>query len=204
MPSGWIISSSITDEVSAGVGDVWMHNSYVNFADSTVRAKFNANGAWVDFGEFGQLPTGTSPLNWLTVQPGNGPEDILVGYGQNGDQTSWTLVNLGVDPTTGLPYPAMAFDLCLPSGVLALDDLFVTQSAGVIDTEHLTLRWSDDAGYTWSNGLLKSLGRRGEYNTSPTYYRLGMSRNRIFEVYWSGAQAEALVGVWVNFTIAGS
>jgi len=87
---------------------------------------------------------------------------------------------------------------------LTIDDLFVTQSAGVIDTEHLTLRWSDDAGYTWSNGLLKSLGRRGEYNTSPTYYRLGMSRNRIFEVYWSGAQAEALVGVWVNFTIAGS
>lgn len=46
----------------------------------------------------------------------------------------------------------------------------------------ISLRWSDDGGYTWSNYLMVSLGVSGAYNTRVLWRRLGQSRQRIFEV----------------------
>jgi len=205
-PSPWTITSDFSNANEGGVGDFWFNNSYVNFSDPTILAKFiNPDGSWVNLGENGELPTGISPIDWLTIPPGDDANDFLTGYGQNGSQSAWNLHTVGNDPHTGSPYLTdLEFDDCPPSSFQSLDDLTVEVDRPIEFLNYLTLRWSDDAGFTWSNGLLKSLGNRGEYAVSPTFYRLGMSRNRIFEVSWAGDQAEALTGVWVNVTTANS
>ncbi|RLC34303.1 MAG: hypothetical protein DRZ76_02915 [Candidatus Nealsonbacteria bacterium] len=44
------------------------------------------------------------------------------------------------------------------------------------------LKWSDDEGNTWSNGISVSIGKHGESDTRAVWRRLGMSRNRIYEL----------------------
>lgn len=44
------------------------------------------------------------------------------------------------------------------------------------------LRWSNDGGSTWSNEHWTSIGRMGKYLNRAIWRRLGMARDRIFEV----------------------
>lgn len=199
----WIFRSG-TSTASGGFGQAWFDSSYVNFANPTTRAGFiTSSGGWVDFGTNGEMPTGSSPLNFLNVEDGT-PDGILFGWGQSGGQSSWNNDTSGVDPSTGTTYGALEFDICSATNTvqLTLTDLSVSVTLSVSSTNEVTLRWSDDAGASWSNGLLRSLGRPGEYLTTPTWYRLGMSRNRIIELSWSGDAASALQGAFVEVTIA--
>ena len=209
-PGLWVISSDTTSEISSGIGDVWMDDSYVDFSNPTVRAKFiNPDGTWIYLGFNGQLPTGVSPLDFLRVQTGNPPSDILTGYGQDQTQTPWTLLDVGNDPATGVPYPAMSFDVCPPAPTMTIPFLDVSFETPTHTDHFVTLRWSDDGGFNWSNGLVQTLGLIGEYATSVQFRRIGMAgrigmggRTRVFELSWSGAQAEALTGAWVEYIIA--
>lgn len=201
---GWeFIASTSTDD--AGFGQAWFDPSYVDFSNPTVLSGFiGSGGTWVDWGQYGEVPTGSSPLNFLNVFETDDPNGITFGWGQSGGQDSWNNDSGGVDPTTGVAYAALAFDTCAapPNTVqLTLTDLSVSVTT-VSAPNEVTLRWSDDAGASWSNGLLRSLGRAGQYNTTPTWYRLGMSRNRIIELSWSGDAASALQGLFVEVTIA--
>jgi hypothetical protein len=62
----------------------------------------------------------------------------------------------------------------------------------------LTLRWSDDRGVSFGNGLQQSLGRTGQYRTVPSWSRLGFARDRVFELSWTAAAATALNGAWIQ------
>ena len=61
------------------------------------------------------------------------------------------------------------------------------------------LRWSDDGGHTWSNEHWRDLGRLGEYGKRVIWRRLGITRDRVFElsvtdpvkVAWIGAEIQA-------------
>lgn len=61
----------------------------------------------------------------------------------------------------------------------------------------LHLRWSDDAGHTWSNYHTVSAGIAGAYSVRAIWRQLGRARNRVFEFYvddpvaWSAIQAYA-------------
>lgn len=209
-PNVWIVTSPLHDQTSAGVGNLWMDNTYVDFSDPAVLDKFvNPDGSFIFLGYYGQSPTGTSPLTYLTVQTiSTDPYDFIYGYGQNGSQDGWDVSAVGVDPTTGEPYPDMSFDVCeiIPppgDGFLQLTELIVIEEPRTDDND-ITLRWSDDAGASWSNGVVRSMGKIGEYLTVPTWYRIGMARNRVVELSWSGARAESLQGVYVSYQVAGS
>lgn len=65
-----------------------------------------------------------------------------------------------------------------------------------------TLRCSDDAGVTYGNGVQQSLGASGQYITSPQWQRLGMARDRVFELSWSANADVAITGAWVNYRSA--
>ena len=67
-----------------------------------------------------------------------------------------------------------------------------------------TLRCSDDAGVTYGNGVQQSLGASGQYITSPQWQRLGMARDRVFELSWSANADVAITGAWVNYRVAAS
>lgn len=60
------------------------------------------------------------------------------------------------------------------------------------------LRWSDTRGVSWGNAVKRSLGREGEYITSVQWQRLGMARDRVFEISWSSPVKTALLGAWVE------
>lgn len=64
------------------------------------------------------------------------------------------------------------------------------------------LDWSDDRGKTFGIPLQQSLGRQGEYLTTPSFWRLGMARDRIFRASWTAPVKTALNGAFVNEPVA--
>jgi hypothetical protein len=60
------------------------------------------------------------------------------------------------------------------------------------------LRWSDTRGRSWGNAISSTLGKEGEYLTSIQFQRLGMARDRVFELSWSSSVKTALLGAWVQ------
>jgi hypothetical protein len=61
------------------------------------------------------------------------------------------------------------------------------------------LRWSDDGGITFSNAVQQSLGKGGQFKTQPQWNRLGMARDRVFELTWSAPFNTALAGAWIDY-----
>lgn len=74
----------------------------------------------------------------------------------------------------------------------------VGQGAGAGAPTPVFLRWSDTRGYSWGNAVQRSLGLEGEYLTSVQWRRLGMARDRVFELSWSAPCKTALLGAWVD------
>lgn len=62
----------------------------------------------------------------------------------------------------------------------------------------VTLRWSDDGGRTWGNGVPQTLGAGGAYNTQLSWSRLGQGRDRVFELIWSVPTETGLNGAYVE------
>jgi len=62
------------------------------------------------------------------------------------------------------------------------------------------LRWSNTRGASWQGSLSQSLGSSGQYNVQPAWNRLGMARDRIWELSWVTRGKTALNGAWVNLT----
>jgi hypothetical protein len=74
----------------------------------------------------------------------------------------------------------------------------VGNGTGTYDPVPVFLRWSDTRGKSWGNAISISLGMEGEYVTSLQYQRLGMARDRVFELSWSAPAKTALLGAWTQ------
>ncbi|NMX39364.1 hypothetical protein HBO34_15930 [Pseudomonas veronii] len=68
----------------------------------------------------------------------------------------------------------------------------------------IRLRWSDTKGASWSTHLQSTLGARGDYLKDCRFQRLGMGRNRVFELSWSADCMTALSGAYLTFDRASS
>lgn len=62
----------------------------------------------------------------------------------------------------------------------------------------LNMVYSDDGGHTWSDPMQKPLGATGQYDTICQFDRLGMARQRVYELYWTANMKTALNGVYVD------
>jgi len=71
----------------------------------------------------------------------------------------------------------------------------------VIEPPLLSLRWSDDRGGSFGNKVMQSLGSQGEYNTTATWWNLGMARDKVFELSGSTAQKFSLLGVFSDYEL---
>jgi hypothetical protein len=60
------------------------------------------------------------------------------------------------------------------------------------------LRWSDTKGASWGNAIRESFGKEGEYLKSIQFQRLGLARDRVFELSWSSPVKTALNGAFVQ------
>lgn len=66
------------------------------------------------------------------------------------------------------------------------------------DDPILLMRYSDDRGQSYSDYVEQTLGRTGQYDTSPQFTRLGYARDRVYELSWSAAVKTALNGVYIE------
>lgn len=46
----------------------------------------------------------------------------------------------------------------------------------------MTLKWSNDGGHTWSDGIDRDCGQAGEYTKRVIWRRLGQARDRVYEI----------------------
>ena len=68
----------------------------------------------------------------------------------------------------------------------------------------LSLRWSDDRGASWSNYVTQPLGAVGQFLQNIQFRRLGLSRDRVFELSWSSPVMTALNGAFVDVEASAS
>ncbi len=62
----------------------------------------------------------------------------------------------------------------------------------------IELRWSDDRGISYGDSVLQPLGQVGQTQTILQWQRLGMARDRVFEVAWSAPAMTALNGAFID------
>lgn len=125
----------------------------------------------------------------------------VVGDWQNGKLYNFDLNNYTDDGSPILrlrSFPHLVSDGDRVSYTNFMADIEVgTELDPSIDPQ-ITLRWSNDRGVSYGNGLQQSLGRTGEYRTVPSWSRLGFARDRVFELSWTAAAATALNGAWIQ------
>lgn len=71
-------------------------------------------------------------------------------------------------------------------------------SATLENPRKVYLRWSDTKGASWGNRVGQSLGAGGQYLTTVSWNRLGLGRNRVYELSWSMDAKTALNGAFVD------
>lgn len=69
---------------------------------------------------------------------------------------------------------------------------------GTTDSPICSLRCSDDYGRTYGTAIQQTLGATGQYLTSIQWNRLGMARDRVFELSWSSPMKTALNGAYIE------
>lgn len=66
------------------------------------------------------------------------------------------------------------------------------------DDPQVLLRWSDTGGASWSDTVTMPFSRTGDYLRQMSVMRLGMARDRVFEISWSFPYKTSLQGPWIE------
>jgi hypothetical protein len=123
-----------------------------------------------------------------------------------GDLTTGAI--FGYDTKTysdnGQPLPAIRSCSTLQNGLeeqptasFALDmDVGVGLESG--DDPKVSLRTSKDGGRTWSNELIRSIGKVGEYSKRVIWNRVGGGRKVVFEVTITDPVKRNIVGAYIS------
>lgn len=134
---------------------------------------------------------GTYTNHALTGGSGVGATATLVVAG--GIVTSLALVETGQDYIIG--------DVLSATGIGSGTGFSYTINT-ITSPPAIALRWSDNRGASYGNKVEQSLGAAGEYLTQPSWNRLGIARDRVFELSWSCPARTALNGAWADVTPA--
>ena len=81
---------------------------------------------------------------------------------------------------------------------------YITQAYVPTEVPLVTLKWSDDRGATYNDGITQSIGLGGEYLKQLSFWRLGQARDRVYEVSWSSPVITALNGAFLQIQEAGT
>lgn len=85
-------------------------------------------------------------------------------------------------------------------------DMDVGTDTGAVDGStpanppKISLRWSNNRGATFGNRIEQDMGAGGEYYKNIQWGRLGLARDRVFELSWSAPTATALNGCFIDVT----
>lgn len=167
------------------------HSFYVlNFPSANTTWVFDvATGAWHERASFSN---GAFNRHYGNCQAFFNAENVIGDY-QNGKIYKF---DLNVYSDDGAPQKWLRSWRALPTGAnnltrtiqhaMQLDcETGVGLNTGQGDNPQVMLRWSDDAGHTWSNEHWKSMGKIGRYGFRTIWRRLGATmkiRDRVYEV----------------------
>lgn len=124
---------------------------------------------------------------------------IIVGDWQTGRVYTFGL-DVGTDNSDPIVrrrgFPHMVHGLKRVSYASFIADMEVGTLTGISGTPAVNLRWSDTRGATWGNPIVLPMqfGQPDQYYRSLAVRRLGMARDRVFELYWSFSNKTALNG----------
>jgi hypothetical protein len=125
----------------------------------------------------------------------------VCGDWQNGKLYDWNLQTYTDDgqPIVKLrSFPHLVSSLDRISYKQFIADIEVGTDLDPESDPFLNLRWSDDRGVSFGNGVQQTLGKTGAYKTIPSWNRLGFARDRVFELSWTAAAATALNGAFID------
>lgn len=103
-------------------------------------------------------------------------------------------------------FPHLVNDGKRVSYSLFIADMAVGNAPGLLTDQSpkVYLRWSDTRGASWGNPVEMELGSTGQYLIQPMKRRLGLGRDRVFEMFWSAPYRTALNGGWIEAVTAGT
>lgn len=76
--------------------------------------------------------------------------------------------------------------------------------ASTLAPPEIRLRWSDTKGASWGTYISQDIGAVGDFLACVQFQRLGMGRDRVFELSWSGNVKTALSGAFIDAQPASS
>ena len=106
--------------------------------------------------------------------------------------------NFGSDTVVVAGNTGLSPDQFIPV-ILALDG-----GSYVMPAQALCLRYSDTRGASWSDPISDDFGYGGDFLKSIQFQRLGMARDRVFELFWSAPVKTALNGAFLEAKPLGS
>ena len=132
---------------------------------------------------------------------------VVCGDWQNGNIYEWdldTYTDTGqpISRIRSMPHTLENLNRVNYSQLVA--DMEVGEDVDPSDAPMIKLRWSDDRGKTYGNYVLQTMGNTGQYLTNIQWRRLGIARDRVFELSWSANVKTALQGVFLTTTPAGT
>lgn len=131
----------------------------------------------------------------------------VVGDWQNGnlyayDVNNYTDNGSAIKRIRGFPHVINELKRVMYRQFIA--DMQVAAVSDLTISPNVELRWSDDRGATFGTPLIQTMGNVGETSTVIQFQRLGMARDRVFELSWSANVSTALNGAFISITPAAS
>lgn len=168
-------------------------------AAPTIIPMVDANGALrsLQMGEGGILEAPLNPTGDVSSA-----QELFIN--DEGNATSWEInisgtgiISASLEPAyvdsypVSIPFVSVEGDqnwtlelLNLGNGVADL----VAFPQGIVGRGPLmTLKWSNDGGHTWSDGIDRDCGQAGEYTKRVIWRRLGQARDRVYELSFEDA-----------------
>lgn len=105
------------------------------------------------------------------------------------------------DPITRIrsfPHITQENDRMVHRNLIAAMEVGNSMSSATNDNDFVSLRWSDNAGRSYGEAVLQSLGPSGNYLASLQWNRLGLARDRVYELSWSAPVKTSIQGVYLD------
>jgi hypothetical protein len=203
--SGWITAGA---NLGDAIGMVYKQQDHIFY----VLTSASANGTIVyDVGEnLWHERTWTDPASG--AQNRIRANCMALAYGLNvcGDWQNGTIYVMDLNTYTDFGGPIVrrrGFPHLLNDGKKATyDRLALDMDCGNGDANNpavqqlVTLEISDDRGRTFRPLPPQSMGAQGQYLVQMIWHRMGMARDRVFRLSWSGNVFTALSGAWLDTT----